>query len=128
MDSVLEKCSRPATTVPTSRALHPFDPITPNEIRRATATLRRHFPGVQLRFKVIDLQEPRKAEVLAFLEAERLKESSGPRPTRRIHALFHRKFLLPTPMAQTITENYQGPIMELFSKLWLISQRRKSLS
>lgn len=71
---------------------HPFDPITPNEISQTVKLLRRNFEGTQLRFKLIDVNEPIKIDVIPFLEAERLGQKLPPSPTRLIQALFHSKF------------------------------------
>jgi primary-amine oxidase len=71
-------------------SLHPFDPITPGEIQVAVSVLESAFPGVKLRYKRIDLQEPAKHEVVPFLEAERLGEVRPRKPARLLMALFHR--------------------------------------
>lgn len=70
--------------------LHPFDPITPGEITLATKILQVAFPGVTLRYKKIDLQEPIKAEVVPYIEAERLGKPLPRKPTRLLQVLFHR--------------------------------------
>ncbi|KAL4736494.1 copper amine oxidase [Aspergillus similis] len=70
--------------------LHPFDPITPGEITLATKILQAAFPGVKLRYKKIDLQEPIKAEVVPYIEAERLGRPLPRKPTRLLQVLFHR--------------------------------------
>jgi primary-amine oxidase len=72
--------------------IHPFDPITPDEIRQAVRLLRGSIEGIQLRFKLIDVNEPIKKDVIPFLEAERLGQKLPPTPTRLIQALFHSKF------------------------------------
>ncbi|KAE8384432.1 copper amine oxidase [Aspergillus alliaceus] len=69
---------------------HPFDPITPEEIQLATKILQAAFPGVSLRYKKIDVQEPIKKEVVPFIEAERLGQPLPTRPTRLLQVLFHR--------------------------------------
>ena len=69
---------------------HPFDPIRPDEIQRTVKILQLSFPGVSLRFKAIEIQEPRKAEVVPFLEAERLGKPLPPPPARTAYVLFHR--------------------------------------
>ncbi|KAJ6131339.1 Copper amine oxidase N2-terminal [Penicillium sp. IBT 18751x] len=71
-------------------SLHPFDPITAGEIRLAVRILEAAFPGVKLRYKRIDLQEPTKHEVVPYLEAERRGEPRPPKPARLLMALFHR--------------------------------------
>ncbi|KAH8432763.1 copper amine oxidase [Aspergillus melleus] len=69
---------------------HPFDGITPAEIQLATKILEAAFPGVNLRYKKIDIQEPTKKEVVPFIEAERLGKPLPPRPARLLQVLFHR--------------------------------------
>lgn len=71
-------------------SLHPFDPITPAEIRLAVNILQSSFPDIKLRFKVIDVQEPIKREVVPYIEAERLGKPLPAKPTRLLHCLFHR--------------------------------------
>lgn len=69
---------------------HPFDPISPDEIKLAVRILETTFPGVTLRYKRIDLNEPIKKDVLPYIEAERLRRPLPPPPTRLIYTLFHR--------------------------------------
>jgi primary-amine oxidase len=71
-------------------SLHPFDPITPSEITLATKILQAAFPGVSLRYKKIDIFEPIKAEVVPYIEAERLGKPLPAKPTRLLQVLFHR--------------------------------------
>ncbi|KAI9924111.1 hypothetical protein MW887_007351 [Aspergillus wentii] len=73
-----------------STTLHPFDPITPGEIQLAVRILEAAFPGVPLRQKRIDVQEPIKSEVVPYIEAERLRKPLPAKPTRLLFALFHR--------------------------------------
>lgn len=70
---------------------HPFDPITPAEIVLATKILEAAFPGVPLRYKKIDIQEPIKSDVVPYIEAERLGKPLPPKPARLLQVLFHRK-------------------------------------
>ena len=70
--------------------LHPFDPLTPSEIQLAVKILESTFPGVQLRYKKIDVQEPLKKDVIPYIEAERLGKPLPPRPARVLQTLFHR--------------------------------------
>lgn len=74
----------------TSTIPHPFDPITPGEIQLAVRILKAGFPGVPLRFKRIDIQEPIKNDVVPYIEAERLRQPLPPRPARILLAYFHR--------------------------------------
>ncbi|PYI27693.1 copper amine oxidase [Aspergillus indologenus CBS 114.80] len=69
---------------------HPFDPISPAEIVLATKLVEAAFPGVKLRYKKIDIQEPIKSEVVPYIEAERLGQPLPPKPTRLLQVLFHR--------------------------------------
>ena len=69
---------------------HPFDPITPGEIQLAVRILEAAFPGVKLRYKRIDLQEPTKHEVIPYIEAERLGKPCPRKPARLLMALYHR--------------------------------------
>lgn len=47
-------------------APHPFDPLTSNEIKQVVSTVQKVYGHVQ--FKVITLHEPRKAEMVKWLE------------------------------------------------------------
>lgn len=69
---------------------HPFDPITPEEIKLAVRILEATFPGVPLRYKRIDINEPIKKDVLPYIEAERLRRPLPLPPARLIYTLFHR--------------------------------------
>ena len=71
-------------------ALHPFDPITPGEIQLAVKILEAAFPGVNLRYKRIDVQDPIKRDVVPYIEAERLGKSLPPKPARLLLLMFHR--------------------------------------
>lgn len=70
--------------------LHPFDPLTPDEIQLAVKILEASFPGVKLRYKRIDVQEPLKKDVIPYIEAERLGQPLPHRPARVLQTLFHR--------------------------------------
>lgn len=71
--------------------VHPFDPITPTEVRWASKMLQGALPGVALRFKRIDMAEPLKKEVIPYIEAERLGQMPLKKPTRMLQAIFHRQ-------------------------------------
>ncbi|KAJ5888616.1 Copper amine oxidase N2-terminal [Penicillium taxi] len=71
-------------------SLHPFDPITPEEIQLAVNILESAFPGVKLRYKRIDLQEPAKHETVPYIEAERLGKPLPAKPVRILMSYFHR--------------------------------------
>jgi primary-amine oxidase len=50
---------------------HPLAPLSSSEITTAASTIRASWPAhTDLHFKVVTLQEPPKAEVLRYLEAE----------------------------------------------------------
>lgn len=74
----------------TATSFHPFDPISPGEIELAVKILHSAFPGVPLRFKRIDIQEPIKKDVVPYIEAERLGKPLPPKPARLLLALVHR--------------------------------------
>jgi len=60
-------------------AAHPLAPLAASEITGAAAIIKANWPAhTDLHFKVITLQEPPKAEVLPYLEAE---HSNKPRPS-----------------------------------------------
>lgn len=69
---------------------HPFDPISPEEIKIAVRILEATFPGVPLRYKRIDINEPIKKDVIPYIEAERLRRPLPTPPARLIYTLFHR--------------------------------------
>ncbi|KAK8170183.1 copper amine oxidase [Phyllosticta citrichinensis] len=53
------------------RRLHPLAPLTAEEIKAAAAIIRSVWPtGTDLQFKNITLEEPAKAEVVPYLDAE----------------------------------------------------------
>lgn len=51
-------------------SLHPLDPATPEEIRRATDVVKTVYKGISLHFKAAGLEEPPKAAMIDFLDAE----------------------------------------------------------
>lgn len=56
---------------------HPFDPLSKEEIERAISVVKKAH-GDELLFNVVSLQEPRKADMTAWLE----NPTSAPRPVR----------------------------------------------
>jgi primary-amine oxidase len=63
---------RTAKTVPS----HPLAPLSAAEIQSAAAIIKASWPAhTDLHFKVVTLQEPPKAEVLKYLEAEHSNQS-----------------------------------------------------
>lgn len=79
-------CAAPscAATCAGAAALHPLDPLTPDEVSaaaaacrgRATAALAPPSGAARLRFNTVTLQEPPKKDLLAF------SRGTGPRPPR----------------------------------------------
>lgn len=52
-------------------AVHPLSPLTASEIVRAADLIRNLYPtGIQLQFKAVTLQEPEKARLVPYLDAE----------------------------------------------------------
>ncbi|GJN67751.1 copper amine oxidase 1 [Purpureocillium lilacinum] len=70
---------------------HPLDPLQPQELRLAVSLLKDSLPGIPLRFKTIEVQEPAKKDVVPYVEAERLGELLPQAPARIVHVLFHRQ-------------------------------------
>lgn len=62
--------------------MHPFEPLRPDEISRATAVVRPHFGQQEPNFRVITLQEPPKQQMIAFLENEHDGHSLCDTPAR----------------------------------------------
>lgn len=69
---------------------HPFDPLRPAEVELAAQILRESLPETRIRFKVIEVQEPRKQDVIPYIEAERLGNSLPEKPARLVYSMFHR--------------------------------------
>ncbi|KAF4965109.1 hypothetical protein FSARC_7048 [Fusarium sarcochroum] len=61
---------------------HPFDPLRPDEISRASRIVRPHFGGPDPNFRVITLLEPAKKQMIPYLEKEHSKKPIGQIPTR----------------------------------------------
>lgn len=52
-------------------ANHPLSSLTASEITRASALIRALYPpGIDLHFKAVTLEEPPKAQLVPYLEAE----------------------------------------------------------
>lgn len=70
---------------------HPLDPLTGDEIALTRDILTREYgTDAKLRFKVMELGEPFKKELIPYLEAERKGESLPPKPARCVKVYFHR--------------------------------------
>ncbi|KAL3605109.1 hypothetical protein FPOAC2_00051 [Fusarium poae] len=63
-------------------SIHPFDPLRPDEISRASRIVRPHFGDQDPNFRVITLLEPAKKEMIPYLEKEHHKQPTGYVPTR----------------------------------------------
>ncbi|KAK0640020.1 Copper amine oxidase 1 [Lasiodiplodia hormozganensis] len=61
---------------------HPFDPLSPEEIRLAGQIVRNDLAGVDVNFRVITLLEPTKDEMIPFLEHEHSGIGSVSTPSR----------------------------------------------
>lgn len=67
-----ETVANSAAAQPTKAvATHPLAPLSEKELRDAAAIIKASWPAhTELHFKVVTLQEPPKAEVVPYLEAE----------------------------------------------------------
>ncbi|KAE8152064.1 copper amine oxidase [Aspergillus avenaceus] len=66
---------------------HPLDPLSATELRKVSQTLRAHHAPTSLRFKVIDVLEPPKAELLAYLGDKNNRVSA---PQRKAYTYYHK--------------------------------------
>ncbi|KAB5582956.1 copper amine oxidase [Coniochaeta sp. 2T2.1] len=73
-----------------ARVSHPFDPLQPDEIETTVRLLQKPFPGVNLRFKTLDILEPIKKDAIPYIEAERTGAPLPQPPARIAYVLFHR--------------------------------------
>lgn len=66
---------------------HPLDPLGLEEVRTASQTVFKHngYYNDEIRFKLIDLAEPPKAETLQHLR------HNGPTPDRKARVYYHEK-------------------------------------
>jgi Cu2+-containing amine oxidase len=71
-----------------SPAKHPLDPLAPSEITQISSLLKSLSPDRSLHFKIISITEPPKAQLRAYLKAERNGNSLPPLP-RRASALYY---------------------------------------
>lgn len=70
--------------------LHPLDPATASEIESATSIIKDAFNGIPLHFKAAGLEEPPKAALVRYLDAERNGEPLPPLP-RTIFVMWYIK-------------------------------------
>ncbi|KAF5987288.1 primary-amine oxidase [Fusarium coicis] len=66
----------------TAASPHPFDPLSPEEISRASRIVRPHFGDYDPNFRVITLLEPAKKEMITYLQKEHLNQPTDHTPTR----------------------------------------------
>jgi primary-amine oxidase len=62
--------------------MHPFDPLSPDEIARAATIVRPHFGAQEPNFRAITLQEPPKNEMITFLDSEHAGRAIEHAPVR----------------------------------------------
>lgn len=73
----------------TQPASHPLAPLTGAEIHNASALIKTQWPsGTDLHFKALTLQEPPKAEMVPFLEAE-LQGGNLPQIERKVFVNYY---------------------------------------
>lgn len=82
---------RPDAAAASLATIHPFDPLTPGEIKHAVSILENALPGAPLRYKRIDVLEPIKKDAVPYLDAERLGSPLPKKPARLLFCYFHRK-------------------------------------
>ena len=71
----------------TQTATHPLAPLSGDEIKAASAIIQSAWPqGTNLHFKAVTLEEPPKAEVVPYLDAE---HSGAPLPAIRRRAFIN---------------------------------------
>ncbi|KAH6975115.1 amine oxidase [Ilyonectria sp. MPI-CAGE-AT-0026] len=82
---------RPDAAAASLATIHPFDPLTPGEIKLAVSILENALPGAPLRYKRIDILEPIKKDAVPYLDAERQGSPLPKKPARLLFCYFHRK-------------------------------------
>lgn len=61
----------PSTVVSKRTASHPLSPLSAQEINRSSQLIRALYPSqIELHFKVVTLEEPKKAQLIPYLDAE----------------------------------------------------------
>lgn len=76
---------------------HPLSPITAAEITTSSKLLRSCYPPqIALQFKVITLQEPRKEEIIQYLDAEHKGTETTPIKRRSFVAYYIANTVSPT--------------------------------
>jgi len=69
--------------------IHPLAPLTADEIKSAASLIKAQWPAdLDLHFKSLTLEEPAKAEMVPYLEAE-FHGSNLPKIDRRVFASYY---------------------------------------
>ncbi|KAH6630018.1 copper amine oxidase [Chaetomium sp. MPI-SDFR-AT-0129] len=90
---------------------HPFDPLTGKEIQLAAEILRKHHAvPTEILFRAITLCEPRKADMVPFLDQEHAGEAPAP-PARIARILAHVNGTF-TEFKVNLDQDSQGVISE----------------
>ena len=80
---------------------HPLAPLTGAEIQNASALIKAQWPtGTDLQFKAVTLQEPPKAEMVPFLEAE-FQGGNLPQIERKVFVNYY--------LRSTVCVQFYGP-------------------
>lgn len=66
--------------------LHPLDSLRAHELETASRLIREKFAPTPIRFRQIEIQEPRKAELAPYLEAELRGERHLTPPDRKVRS------------------------------------------
>lgn len=69
---------------------HPLDPLAPSEVSQISSLLKKLSPDHSLHFKIINIDEPPKAQLRAYLKAERSGSPLPPLPRRASALYYHR--------------------------------------
>lgn len=81
--------SSPAAAVHKELASHPLSPLTASEITTSAELIRGLYPAqTKFQFKAITLEEPEKAQLVPYLEAEH-NGKSVPRITRKAFVCYY---------------------------------------
>ena len=69
----------PTVGIANSLPIHPLSPLTSAEISKAASLIRGLYPSqTEFQFKAVTLEEPEKARLVPFLEAENAGQRSSP--------------------------------------------------
>jgi primary-amine oxidase len=115
--SLQHSTSLPVRTSKTTVS-HPLAPLSAQEIHEASSLIRNQWPEkTDLQFKVLTLEEPAKAEMVPFLEAEFKGQSTSSIDRRVSIAYYIRKTVSNPPSRSNVTQtdtttrtNYTKPL------------------